>query len=968
MNEEVSGVEREKILEDKLVKTLISDGYEYVTIHSEEDLLQNFKKQIEKHNQQRLVQAKHAPTLTDKEFKRLLNEISGKDIFTSASLLRDDSKKIEAEDGSTFYIELMNTREWCNNEFQVAKQIRINSQSLANDAITRRYDVTLLINGLPVVQIELKRPGIELKAAFNQIKSYGYNSYHGLFNFLQLFVISDGELTKYYANNRADLLKYEFTFPWADIDNRHVDNLHDFAIYFLTRCHVAKMIARYMILKKEEHRLVVMRPYQVHAVEKLMRLAKETCNNGYVWHTTGSGKTLTSFKLAQLLTSEPEVGTAIFLVDRKDLDGQTRDEFNKFQENCVETTTSTWKLKQLIEGRSKIIVSTIQKMANLCKDRESKRYIDILTENGKKVVFIIDECHRSNFGEMHKVIKKAFAQGKAQYFGFTGTPIFTENKTPTDMTTADVFGECVHKYTIKEAIADRNVLGFSVDYVKTINATADMIDDKEVEGINTDSALRDPKRIKNVTEYILKIHDKKTLDRTYNALFATKSIPMLIQYYHEFKKQQEKLKSENPEYKPLKIGAIFTCGNEDDGDTDNEYKDDFELSRIMDDFNDMFETSCSISNRADYLAKVTDMVKKKQLDILIVVNMFLTGFDSTLTNTLYIDKNLNYQGLIQAFSRTNRIESAKKQFGNIVCFQTNKKSVDRAVTLYSSDREGDPVLREPYSSYLNEFKEVLKTFLEKFPTPESVEADGDETLQNMFIQLFRQLTRLLTTIKTFVEFEFTEEAIGISESTYNRYLSRYKELYVRRTKKPAENINNDIDFEIELIENQTINVHYILELIKKVYGDEGMEKEKRRKRLEDILRLIEQSDKDSKLFLKSDLIKIFVFNILPSKESIIDLDFDIDEEFRKFIDEEGKKEAEKKSKEFGVTYDDLMKWVADYAFSRTFDLEKITSTLSKESVIEYKTKHKIDGLLAQAKYTMANEIMEWIRKYVGEYE
>lgn len=956
----------EKVLEDKLIEALKADGYECVEIHGEKDLEANFKRQIEKHNEARLRTAGHGPVLSGKEFQKILAHIMGKDIFTSATLLRDDPFPIEGDDGKTFYIELMNTREWCNNEFQVAHQIRVDSVSAGNDNITRRYDVTILINGLPVTQIELKKPGVDLKIAFNQVRSYTLNSYNRFFRFIQVFVISNGELTKYFANNRYDDLNYGFTFAWAGIDNKHVDNLNDFALYFLNRCQIAKIIARYMVLDQANHSLIVMRPYQVHAVEALMSLAKETCNNAYVWHTTGSGKTLTSFKLAQLLSVTPEVGHAIFLVDRKDLDGQTIKSFNRFQKDSVNRTNSTNELKKRIDDGDKIIVTTIQKMSNLCKADDGKLYVDKLTADGKKVVFIIDECHRSNFGDMHKAISKAFGQGKAQYFGFTGTPIFQENKTATDQTTADIFGNCAHTYMIKDAIADGSVLGFSVDYVKTINTTAELSDDREVERINTDKALRDPQRIRNVTKYILSIHDKKTLDRTYNAIFATKSIPMLIQYYKEFKKQQEEMVQKDPNYKPLKIAAIFTCGNEEDGDDENEFQDNKELSLMIDDFNGMFHSSHSISNRASYLEDITKKVANKEVDILLVVNMFLTGFDSKLTNTLYVDKSLKYQSLLQAFSRTNRVQSAKKQFGNIVCFQTNRKAVDEAIALYSHN-EGSAVLRAPYSDYLNQFKTALDALFEKFPTPESTEADGDEVKQKLFVQLFKQVTRLLTTLKTFDEFEFTKECIGIDSSTYDKYLSRYLDIYRRRNKTPAESINNDVDFEIELVENQTIDVHYILKLVQEAYGDKGMDRARKQKRIEEILELMKQSGKDSKLFLKSDLIKTFVFEILPSKEHLLDPDFDIDAEFQSYMTEESKKQVQEKSQELGVTYEDLCKWIADYTFSETLDNRKIADAIPPKAVAEYQKRKNVTGFIFQVRNEMVKEIIEWIEEYVQTY-
>ena len=523
------------------------------------------------------------------------------------------------------------------------------------------------------------------------------------------------------------------------------------------------MISRYMVVDDTQKNLMVMRPYQYYAVEELMKRAYETNNNAYVWHTTGSGKTLTSFKLSQLLSTNREVAQVFFLVDRKDLDSQTIEEFNRFQKDTVDMTDSTDTLiAQMKDSSKKIILTTIQKMSNACKNDKYQDVIDRF--EGKKVVFIIDECHRSQFGEMHKMIKKKFP--RAQYFGFTGTPRFAENASQDGRTTADIFEKLVHHYLIKNAIADGNVLGFNVDYVRTISSTVDIEDDEEVEAIDTEEVLMDDQRISNIVDYVLKIHNSKTNNRRYNAIFTVRSIPMLIKYYDEFKKRNT----------DLKIAGIFTFGANEDGELETEHSRD-SLERMIKDYNQMFGKNYSTNTFSAYFTDVSKKVKNTELDILLVVNMFLTGFDAKRLNTLYVDKRLKHHDLIQAFSRTNRIETANKPYGNIVCFQTNKKAVDDAVKLFSLTDNADEVLMKPYEYYRDEFRKAVEELLKHTPSPEEAEHGGDEQEEYKFVLLFRELVRLMVKLKTFDEFEFTEVELGMSNQLYEDFVSKYKKIY-----------------------------------------------------------------------------------------------------------------------------------------------------------------------------------------------
>lgn len=808
-----------------------------------------------------------------------------------------------------------------------------------------RYDVTLLINGLPLVQIELKRRGIDFKEAFNQVIRYKKHSLNDLFRYVQIFIISNGIDTKYFANSDKEM-DFQYTFYWTDKNNNRIDNLYDFALDFLPKCHISKMISRYMVVDDTQKNLMVMRPYQYYAVEELMKRAYETNNNAYVWHTTGSGKTLTSFKLSQLLSTNREVAQVFFLVDRKDLDSQTIEEFNRFQKDTVDMTDSTDTLiAQMKDSSKKIILTTIQKMSNACKNDKYQDVIDRF--EGKKVVFIIDECHRSQFGEMHKMIKKKFP--RAQYFGFTGTPRFAENASQDGRTTADIFEKLVHHYLIKNAIADGNVLGFNVDYVRTISSTVDIEDDEEVEAIDTEEVLMDDQRISNIVDYVLKIHNSKTNNRRYNAIFTVRSIPMLIKYYDEFKKRNT----------DLKIAGIFTFGANEDGELETEHSRD-SLERMINDYNQIFDKNYSTNTFLAYFTDVSKKVKNTELDILLVVNMFLTGFDAKRLNTLYVDKRLKHHDLIQAFSRTNRIETANKPYGNIVCFQTNKKAVDDAVKLFSLTDNADEVLMKPYEYYRDEFKKAVDELLKHTPSPEEAEHGGDEQEEYKFVLLFRELVRLMVKLKTFDEFEFTEDELGMSNQLYEDFVSKYKKIYrdIRPDQQKAS-ILSDVSFDIELLRNDKINVHYILELIKNAVSEPS--REKRRKTLDEIEKMIESAT-DPELYMKSDLIHGFIDSIA----SEMDPDADFEYEYNQYMEEQRTNEIREVAAKYQIPEPKINRLIGDYEFGGFVDKNDIKTDLTKDVIKREKEENNFSSSM-RAKNSITNTITQFIKDVVIKY-
>ena len=654
----------EQILENNLVVQLVKLGYKKVEIKDETDLLANLKVQLEIHNK---------ITLTDSSFQQILNYINKGNIYERAQILRDRVPYTD-EQGEAKTIELINQIHWCQNQFQVTQQVTMEG------TYKNRYDVTILINGLPLAQIELKRRGLELKEAFNQINRYERHSFtagYGLFQFVQLFVISNGVNTKYFANAPIKARSFKQTFYWTDVNNNLITQLPDFTDLFLEPCHLSKMITKYIVLNESYRMLMILRPYQFYATEAIVERVKTTTKFGYIWHTTGSGKTLTSFKTAQILTNLPEVYKVVFVVDRKDLDYQTTKEFNSFSKGSIDGTNNTNTLVNQLADQTKLIVTTIQKLNTAIS---KTNYLNRITHlKDQHIVFIFDECHRSQFGKTHDDIKNFFTA--SQMFGFTGTPIFEENAGSNEFgkrTTAMLFEKCLHKYVITNAIKDENVLKFSIEYISTFKRK-DQILDIEVEAIDEAEVMEAPQRLNNIVDYIITNHSRKTHNKLFTGMFCVSSVETLIKYYQLFhQKKQEGLHN-------LKVATIFSyAANEDDAEAkglfiddefseenptelliaaepkssynskhSREYLDDF-ISHYNKEFNTNYSTRDSQSFY-NYYNDIAKRVKNKDIDILLVVNMFLTGFDSKTLNTLYVDKNLKYHGLIQAYSRTNRI-------------------------------------------------------------------------------------------------------------------------------------------------------------------------------------------------------------------------------------------------------------------------------------------------------------------------
>ncbi|CZR09718.1 type I restriction endonuclease subunit R, EcoR124 family [Trichococcus ilyis] len=918
----------ESALENKLIEQLVSKGYQWVPeVKSEATMIANFRKVLEKRNSVNIGE----DPLTDKEFERLMTQINGKSIFDSAKILRD-KVLLKRDSGKNLYLELFNTKEWCKNTFQITNQISMEGK------YTNRYDVTILINGLPLVQVELKRSGVDMTEAFNQIMRYRKHTYTGLFRYIQIFVISNSQETRYFSNSDGEILKSHM-FYWSDVENNRINVLSEFAESFMEKCHLAKMIARYMVLNETDKLLMVMRPYQVYAVEALVRQALETKNNGYIWHTTGSGKTLTSFKASQIIAQEESIEKVFFLVDRKDLDAQTLAEFNKFEADSVDMTDNTYKLLKQMGDRTKpLILTTIQKMANAVKS--GHKAIDSYRED--RVVFIIDECHRTQFGEMHKLIHKHFKN--AQYFGFTGTPRFPENPSQDGRVTADIFQKCLHHYLIKDAIRDENVLGFSVEYISTFRGQFDEEDQERVAGINTNEVWMADERLEDITKHILKNHRKKTKNQQYTALFTVQSIKMAIKYYDLFKQYAE----------DINVASIFTYGANEPGNEDISVEHSRDsLERIMKDYNETFSTNFSTDNFNGYFADVSKRVKKgvpgERLDILIVVDMFLTGFDSKPLNTLYVDRNLKYHTLLQAYSRTNRIEKETKPYGNIVCYRNLKYQTDEAIKLYSQTNDTNTVLMASYAEYLTDFRAALSSLLQLAPTPESVDQLESEEDQYQFVVLFRELSKLLLKLRTFDEFEFSEDTIGIVEQNYQDFKSKYFTIYekVKKKEKGEEvSILDNLDFAIEVIQTDTINVSYILNLIRNINLKDEAEREKN---VATIHRLLDQADNED-LRLKADLIRKFLDKVLP----VLDEEANLDEAYNVFEEEEREGEIYDFAQHVELEPTVVNEFLAEYEYSGSLNRERVSDQINGSFI---KKRRKIDRIF--------EFVMENTRKFMS---
>ena len=1003
----------EAALEAEFIRLLTEQGYEYLPIHSEEDLVLNLRRQLEKLNNY---------VFSDSEWKQFFSDcVANKNegIAEKTRKIQEDYVQVlHRDNGTTKNISLIDKKNVHNNSVQV-----INQYVIGQDAGVKhdnRYDVTVFVNGLPLVHIELKRRGVAIREAFNQINRYQRDSFwagSGLYEYVQIFVISNGTNTKYYSNStRYNAIKdassgkvkkektsnsFEFTSFWADANNRVIPDLIDFTKTFFAKHTILNILTKYCVFTSESM-LMVMRPYQITATERILNRI-EIANNykkygsiaggGYIWHTTGSGKTLTSFKTARLASNLPYIDKVLFVVDRKDLDYQTMKEYDRFEKGAANSNTSTAVLKrQLEDDNCRIIITTIQKLSTFVNKNKGHEVYQ------KHIVIIFDECHRSQFGDMHTAIVKNFK--KYHIFGFTGTPIFAANtgavRNPKMFTTEQSFGDQLHTYTIVDAINDKNVLPFRVDYIKTMDVEPD-IDDKDVWDIDREKAFMAPERIELVTKYILEHFDQKTYrgDKSYafnvltnisevasakngaveeikqkqrvsgfNSIFAVASVPMAKLYYAEFKRQMEA----DPT-KKLRIATIYSYGaneEETDGILDEENPEDTSaldqssrdfLEAAIRDYNEMFHTNYSTDGDKfqNYYKDVSLRMKNKELDLLIVVNMFLTGFDATTLNTLWVDKNLKMHGLIQAFSRTNRILNSIKTFGNIVCFRNLQRRVDDAISLFGDKNASGIVLLKSFKDYYygyTDAKDVLhpgyadmiEELTTKFPLSEP-QIIGEQNQKN-FIALFGAILRMRNLLLSFDEFAGKEI---LSERDLQDYLGRYQDLRDewkrRREDKQKEDITDDIVFEIELIKQIEINIDYILLLVKKYHDSHCEDKEV-------LIDIRKAMDASPELRSKKALIETFI-------AGINDVD-DVLTEWRSFVVEQKEKELASIVAEENLKPEETRKFVEN-AFrdgeikTTGTDIDKLMPPVSRFG----------GGNRAEKKQTIIDKLLAFFEKYFG---
>mgnify|MGYP000879898429 CR=1 FL=1 len=930
-------------LEKSLIEQLSRQAYEYLPITSEKQLTDNLRKQLGRLNDYEF---------TDDEWNdffksTIANQNYG--IEDKTSIIQESHiQPFKKKDGTTKNIYLLDKENIHNNHLQV-----INQYETATEKRSTRFDVTILVNGLPLVQIELKRRGVELKEAFNQINRYQRDSFwadSGLYEYVQLFVISNGTHTKYYSNttrnkhiieaekNKPSKEKrssnsYEFTSWWADANNKPITDLIDFTHTFFAKHSILNILTKYCVFTQDKM-LLAMRPYQIVATEQILGRIKVANYNkkygtteagGYIWHTTGSGKTLTSFKTAQIASKLSYIDKVLFVVDRKDLDYQTMKEYDKFEKGAANSNSSTTKLKkQLEDPQAKIIITTIQKLAKLVENYKNHDIYE------KPIVLIFDECHRSQFGDMNNAIRKTFK--KYYLFGFTGTPIFAVNSSSRRLvdlrTTEQAFGKKLHTYTIVDAINDKNVLPFRVDYVSTMKEKED-IQDSQVYDINREKALLSKKRIEKIVSYILEHFDQKTKRNStyklkdkrvagFNSIFAVSKIEAAKLYYLEFKKQLAPLPSD----KQLKVAVIFsyTPNEEVDGILDEEFVEntkeldkssrDF-LESAIEDYNKLYDTNFSTSSDKfqNYYKDVSQKVKDRELDLLIVVNMFLTGFDATTLNTLWVDKNLRLHGLLQAYSRTNRILNSIKTYGNIVCFRNLEDATNKSIALFGDKQACGIVLLKPFDDYYNGYietnsengdqnkvpgyKELVEDLIEKFPVAKEI---NGEYLQKEFIKLYGSILKYRNILSSFDEFAGREI---LSERDVQDYHSMYIDLYQEFSKKSqgdSENINDDIVFEMELIKQVEINIDYILDLIRKYHDGNSLD-------AEIIVTIGKAVNSSVELRSKKDLIENFITSLTP--------DADIDEEWHTYVSKKKDEEFKKIIEDENLNSEEAIKFIED---------------------------------------------------------
>ncbi|WP_107772244.1 type I restriction endonuclease subunit R [Nocardioides sediminis] len=979
------GYQSEAALEEEFIAQLQAQAYERLTITSSADLEANLRRQLELLND---------VTFSDAEWRWFFaNRVASKNegiVERTARIQEDPIQVLPRDDGTSKNIKLIDKSNIHNNRLQVINQYESVGEGGGVER-QHRYDVTILVNGLPLVHVELKRRGVPLKEAFNQINRYQRESFWsdaGLFEYVQLFVISNGTHTKYYANTtRARRIAeseggrrgrkqtsntFEFTSWWTDASNKRIGDLTAFTKTFFAKHTLLNVLTKYCVFDVSRT-LLVMRPYQIEAAERILQRVVSSTNmkqlgttaaGGYIWHTTGSGKTLTSFKTAQLASRMEGVDKVLFVVDRKDLDYQTMLEYNRFEKDSVNGSRSTAELKrQLQNPNSRIIVTTIQKLARFI---EQNRGHEITSGH---VVLIFDECHRSQFGGMGSAIRKAFK--RYHLFGFTGTPIFPENATGAKLdTTEAVFGDRLHTYTIVDAINDGNVLPFRVSYQNTVKV-AEHVSDKDVEAINTEEVMLAPERIRQVVTYVLDHFDTKTMRgqgynlgdkrvRGFNSMFATASIPALKAYYLEFEKQQAARQATDPSYQPLKIATIFSYNaNEeieeggilgDEGfDTDalDGSSRDF-LEMAIADYNATFGTSYDTSSAKfeNYYKDLARRLKDRDVDLVLVVNMFLTGFDATTLNTLWVDKNLKSHGLIQAFSRTNRILNSVKAYGNIVCFRNLESAVDDALALFGNSEARGVVLLKPYADYRSAYEKVVGELVEA--TPPGVEPFG-EAAEKRFVVLFGEILKLRNVLTSFDEFA---EDDALSPRDLQNYTSIYNALWEKHRKsekKEKESILDDVVFEIELVKQVEVNIDYILMLVMKWREAKAAGTE----RVSDVTEILDAVDASPTLRNKRDLIVAFV-----DSQSVSD---DVGDDWREFISSRRDAELDVLISEETLKPDETRAFVAG-AFR---DGAVPTTGTAITKILPPASRFSKDNDHSAKKQRVLGKLVEFFERYVG---
>ena len=975
----------EQALENEFIRMLTEQGYDYLEIHDSESLIKNLRTQLEIINDYKF---------TDSEWNRFFNDSIANNndgiVEKTRKIQEDNIQVLKRDDGTSKNITLIDKKCIHNNRLQVINQYVENSGNYDN-----RYDVTILVNGLPLVHVELKRRGVALKEAFNQINRYQRDSFwagSGLYEYIQIFVISNGTSTKYYSNTtRESHIKeqtstrnkskktsnsFEFTSYWADSNNKVISDLVDFTRTFFAKHTILNILTKYCVFTSEDL-LLVMRPYQIVATERILNRIQVATNykkmgtidaGGYIWHTTGSGKTLTSFKTAQLASKLEYIDKVLFVVDRKDLDYQTMKEYDRFQKGAANGNRSTKVLqKQLEDTTSKIIVTTIQKLSEFVKRNKNHPVYQ------KHLVLIFDECHRSQFGDMHKMIVQNFKN--YHLFGFTGTPIFAKNAgrttNPDFCTTEQAFGEKLHTYTIVDAINDGNVLPFRIDYINTIKAKEGMTD-KEVEAINTEEALSSPERVSNVVSYIIEHFDQKTKRNSFydlkgqrvngfNSMFAVASIPMAKKYYLEFKKQLEE------KQKDLTIATIYSYAQNEEDTSDGILDDEgFETNLLdkssrefldfaIDEYNKKFKTNFSSEGNGfqDYYKDLSDKVKHREIDLLIVVNMFLTGFDATTLNTLWVDKNLKQHGLIQAYSRTNRILNSVKTYGNIVCFRNLQEATNDAIALFGDKNATGIVLLKSYEDYYYGYEdgngkkqigyeERIAMLLQKYPL--GVQIVGEKAEKD-FIGSIGNILRLRNILSSFDKFAGNEI---LSERDFQDYTGMYVDLYQKYKQKDdgkKESIKDDIVFEMELVKQVEVNIDYILMLVAKYHQSNCEDKE--------ILGTIDKAIKSSlALRSKKELIDGFI--------SKINADTNVMDDWGKFVKEQKEIDLKKIINDENLNEEETRKFL-DNAFrdgqvkTNGTDIEKILPPMRRFG----------GGNRAEKKENIIVKVKKFFEKYFG---